>query len=145
MRVNPSQRSGLPQDFLGVAIDGPTREGFYFAPAYRVHGDGRGQAAGKGSPYIYPDGAARAWSLEYSPSGAGRRGRITVRLDGRTVRQGGPGDRRPFRPLRDRHHLDRRQRAAGLPRRPDVHLEAGLTSGPFSTAVPQQPPWCDAT
>jgi hypothetical protein len=59
MRVNPSQRSGLPQDFLGVAIDGPSREGFYFAPAYRVHGDGRGQAAGKGSPYVYCE--SRRW------------------------------------------------------------------------------------
>jgi hypothetical protein len=86
MRSNPSQRSGLPQDFLGLAIDGPSREGFYFAPAYRVHGDGQGHASGKGHPYIYPDGFSHAWSLEYLPSGAGGRGQITVRLDGWAVR-----------------------------------------------------------
>jgi hypothetical protein len=86
MRVNPSQKSGLPRDFLGVAIDGPSREGFYFAPAYRTDADGQGHAAGQGTPYIYPDGASRPWSLEYAPAGAAGRGQITVRLGGQEVR-----------------------------------------------------------
>ncbi len=80
LRSNPSQSAGLPKDFLGVVIDGPSREGFYFAPAYRTGGAGQGHAAGKGTPYIYPDGSSHPWSLEYSPAGAGGRGQITVRL-----------------------------------------------------------------
>jgi hypothetical protein len=85
MRVNPSQASGLPNDFLGVAIEGPSREGFYFAPAYRVAGGGQGHAARAGAPHIYPDGTSHAWSLEYAPEGAGGRGRVTVRLGKQSV------------------------------------------------------------
>ncbi len=86
MEVNPSQEEGLPRDFLGISTDGPSREGFCFAPAYRLHGRGQGHAAGPGAPHIYPDGASHAWSLEYAPAGAGGRGEITVRLDGQAVR-----------------------------------------------------------
>src|SRR5262249_11938089 len=78
--ANPSQASGLPRCFLGVMIEGPSREGFYFRPAYRVNGDGQGHAAGKGIPYIYPDGKAHSWSLDYSPAEAGGRGEVTVSL-----------------------------------------------------------------
>jgi hypothetical protein len=85
VRVNPSQDSGLPDDFLGVAIGGPSREGFYFAPAYRVRGGGQGQAGGEGTPRIEPDGTSSPWSLEYSPAGAGGRGRIAVRLGKQSV------------------------------------------------------------
>ena len=78
--VTTAQDAGLPSDFLGISTDGPSREGFYFAPAYRVH-DGRPRHAnGEGLPHIYPDGTAHAWSLEYSPGGAGGRGEVTVRL-----------------------------------------------------------------
>jgi hypothetical protein len=84
-QVSPSQRFGLPKNFLGVAIDGPSREGFYFAPAYRTDGDGQRHAANGSAPYIYPDGSSHAWSLVYSPTGAGGRGQITVRLGSQTV------------------------------------------------------------
>jgi hypothetical protein len=91
--VNPSQESGLPVSFLGVAIEGPSREGFFFAPAYRVPGGGRG-AFGRGGPHIYPDGASREWSLRYAPAEAGGRGRITVTLGGRSASLDlGPGHR----------------------------------------------------
>ncbi len=82
--VNPSQESGLPVSFLGVAVEGPSREGFLFAPAYRVKGGDRGTFA-RGAPHIYPDGAPHDWSLRYDPAGAGGRGRITVTLGGRSV------------------------------------------------------------
>jgi hypothetical protein len=80
MRVNSSQDSGLPSDFLGVSIDGPSREGFYFAPAYRVHEGRPRHGTGTDLPHVYPDGTSHAWSLEYSPGGAGGRGQIVVRL-----------------------------------------------------------------
>jgi hypothetical protein len=94
VKVNPSQESGLPLNFLGVVIDGPSREGFYFAPAYRLRNGQRGYA-GSGAPYIYPNGAARDWSLRYEPQEAGGRGRITVTLGKGSVSLDlGPGQRR---------------------------------------------------
>jgi hypothetical protein len=85
VEVNPSQESGLPRCFLGVSTDGPSREGFLFAPAYRVNGDGRGQAASGDVPRLYPDGAARDWELAYDPAAAGGRGRVTVTLGRQSV------------------------------------------------------------
>jgi len=83
MAVNPSQENGLPLSFLGISTDGPSREGFYFAPAYRVKG-GKGQAAAK-SPRIFPDSKVQDWTFEYSPTAAGGRGQITVTLDTESV------------------------------------------------------------
>ena len=85
MEVNPSQASGLPRSFLGISTDGPSREGFLFAPTYRVNGDGHGQVKGAEQPHVYPDGAAHDWTLEYSPTAAGGRGRITVTLDKKAI------------------------------------------------------------
>ena len=87
MTVNPSQDSGLPRSFLGVAIEGPSREGFYFAPAYRTRGEGRGHATDQHKPpKLLPDGNPHDWTLEYSPSDASRPGQITVTLDNQAVR-----------------------------------------------------------
>ena len=83
--VNPSQASGTPPSFLGISTDGPSREGFYFAPIYRVGGDRQGYASGK-LPRIYPDGKPHDWRLDYSPSAAGGKGEITVALDQQTVK-----------------------------------------------------------
>ena len=79
--VNPSQDNGLPRNFLGVAIEGPSREGFYFAPAYRLARDGHGFATNN-PPHIYPDGKSHDWTLEYVPAmaaGEGRKARRGVR------------------------------------------------------------------
>jgi hypothetical protein len=86
MAENPSQESGLPRCFLGVSVDGPSREGFYFAPAYRGGDADHGGVTGNGSPRIYPDGAPHDWTLDYSPEAASGRGRITLTLDGKAVR-----------------------------------------------------------
>jgi len=83
--VNPSQDASTPQDFLGAAIEGPSREGFYFYPVYRNHSRGASSGIAANAPHIYPDGAMHDWSLEYDPTGAGGNGRITVTFDGRTV------------------------------------------------------------
>lgn len=83
--VTPSQASGTPKCFLGISTDGPSREGFHFAPIYRVNGDGQGYASGK-LPHIYPDGKAHDWTLDYSPTAAGGQGQITVTLDKQSVK-----------------------------------------------------------
>jgi len=83
--VNPAQDLGTPQDFLGVAIEGPSREGFYFYPVFRNHGGGASSGIAANAPRIFPDGAAHDWALEYDPTAAEGRGRITVSLDGQAA------------------------------------------------------------
>jgi hypothetical protein len=85
MTVTDSQANGLPRCFLGVAVEGPSREGFLFYPTYRGDGDGRGSAAGNRPPHILPDGKPHAWTLDYDPTAADGRGRITVTLDKKAV------------------------------------------------------------
>lgn len=83
-RVNPSQESGLPSSFLGVQIDGPSREGFFFAPAYRMK-DGKRSAVARGAPHILPDGSAHSWTLHYRPGPPGSKGQIQLSLDRQSV------------------------------------------------------------
>ena len=73
-----SDRFSIPPDFLGVAVGGPSREGFFFAPACRMHASDP-QTASRG-PYIYPNGDSHDWSLEFIPGAAPGGGRINVRL-----------------------------------------------------------------
>lgn len=70
---------GAPPDFLGVRIGGPSRDGFFFAPMYRIHGREE-KAAGRG-PTILPDGSSHDWSLMFEPSAADGSGEMTVKLD----------------------------------------------------------------
>jgi hypothetical protein len=94
LRVNPSQQFSTPKDFLGAAIEGPSREGFHVYPVYRNQADGRSHGLGVNPPRIYPDGIAHDWTLEYDPAAAGGRGRIQVTLDGQAVSVDlAPGDR----------------------------------------------------
>lgn len=85
MTVNASQKSILPRGFLGIAVEGPSREGFLFYPAWRSSGEQQGVATGDERPHILPNGATHSWSLTYSPEEAGSKGRITVTLDSRSV------------------------------------------------------------
>lgn len=80
MAVSDSQASALPRNFLGIAIDGPSREGFFFAPVYRGRHDTRYLSPGDGLPRIYPNGKGHNWSLEYLPEEGGV-GRIVLRFD----------------------------------------------------------------
>ena len=83
MKVSQAQASGIPENFLGIALEGPSREGFLFYPTYGVDRDGTGASAvGAQPPRIPPDGKSHEWTLEYSAAG---RGRIVVTLDGRSV------------------------------------------------------------
>jgi hypothetical protein len=86
MRSNPSQKHSIPMDYMGINIEGPSSEGFYFYPVYRAHGDGaKALSAREGrAPRIHPDGSVHTWRLHYDPAGANGRGRITVSLDDQT-------------------------------------------------------------
>jgi hypothetical protein len=83
--VTQSQSAGTPMSFLGISTDGPSREGFHFAPMYRFHGDRQGYARDN-LPRIHPDGKAHDWTFAYSPAGAGGRGEISVTLDKQSVK-----------------------------------------------------------
>jgi hypothetical protein len=85
MRRNDSQSDGIPEGVVGFHIEGPSSDGFYMYPVYRVRG-GNGRCADPRScPSILPDGAGHRFSLDYDPAGAGGRGRIRVTLDGRSA------------------------------------------------------------
>ena len=85
-----SDAIGTPPDFLGVAIGGPSREGFMFAPAYRLHDTQRKNA--ERGPYLLPNGTPHDWSFEYSPGSAAADGSITVTLDAERVKLRLPHD-----------------------------------------------------
>jgi hypothetical protein len=84
LHSNPAQDQATPMDYLGINIEGPSSEGFFFYPVYRVHGSGAKTQLATSGPRlrIYPDRSAHDWSLSYDPEGAEGRGRITVSLDG---------------------------------------------------------------
>jgi hypothetical protein len=87
VRNSDSQKSATPENFVGIAIEGPSAEGFYFYPTYGVDLEGESTSS-RGTPtppFIYPDGASHQWSLDYDPAASGGRGRITVTLDGQAV------------------------------------------------------------
>ena len=88
MRNNNGQNSATPENFVGVAVEGPSAEGFFFYPTYGVDQEGVRADGGRGTPtppYIYPDGASRHWTLDYDPAGSGGNGSIVVTLDGQAV------------------------------------------------------------
>jgi len=96
LRVNPAQDQSIPMDYLGINIEGPSSEGFYFYPVYRVHeGGSKTQLASTGPKLrIHPDRSTHDWALSYDPEGAGGNGRITVTLDAQACTLDlGPGDR----------------------------------------------------
>ncbi len=73
-----TDKSTIPQDFVGAFIEGPSSEGFYFRPVYRIHGEESGVGRG---PYIFPDRVGRDWAIQYSPDPP----RVTVLLDGESA------------------------------------------------------------
>lgn len=69
-----------PADFVGIAIEGPSRVGHYFRPIYGTSKDGRGDA--ETGPVLRPDGSRHQWSLSYDPTANNRQGRLRATLDG---------------------------------------------------------------
>jgi hypothetical protein len=78
-KVSDAQGSGIPDDFLGVAIEGPSAEGFFAYPCYRLLGDSGYNYGDYSANRILPDGKPHSWSFEYLPGEGG--GLLRVRLD----------------------------------------------------------------
>jgi hypothetical protein len=78
-----SDKIGTPPDFFGVSIGGPSREGFMFSPAYRLHTTEQKSAAR--GPYLHPNGKPHDFSIEYTPPNGDKPGTMSARLDAETV------------------------------------------------------------
>jgi hypothetical protein len=91
-RVNPSQSDGFPKSFLGLAVEGPSRDGFFFYPAMRTAASQTAYGQGTERPVILPDGAVHRWTLAYRPGEGAGPGRIVVALDGRGSQIDVPAD-----------------------------------------------------
>lgn len=72
-----------PLNFLGVLIEGPSRAGHYFRPAYGTS-DNLKSVLREG-PIVRPDSRSHEWSFHYRPEMNGEGGRITVKFDGESV------------------------------------------------------------
>jgi hypothetical protein len=86
MRSNPSQKQGLPRDFFGISTDAPSRDGFYFAPTYRIGEESASSGFVGQPPHLYPDGQSHDWTFDYSPVGAAGNGEIAVTLDKQSIK-----------------------------------------------------------
>jgi hypothetical protein len=83
MQRNDSQSNGLPANFLGVMIEGPSREGFLLRSAVRPGQGDSTFSSDVGGSHILPDGTAHSWSVEFIPATSSR-GILKVTLDGKT-------------------------------------------------------------
>jgi hypothetical protein len=83
MAVSETQPvTGFPESFLGVAVEGPSREGFLLYPVCHTSGGTVSYAYGSDLPHILPDGQPHDWSLEYEPPTGNHPGRLQATLDG---------------------------------------------------------------
>ncbi|MCC6155261.1 MAG: hypothetical protein IT367_15950 [Candidatus Hydrogenedentes bacterium] len=71
VRVHDSQKTGMPCDFAGFAIEGPSALGFYAYPCFRVHDGDSSSGYPENMPRIYPDGTPHTWKLEVNPASDG--------------------------------------------------------------------------
>lgn len=85
VRVSAEQGSSIPENFVGVSIEGPSAEGFLFYPTYGIDIEDQGTGSSNNAPYIFPNGDSHDWALGYDPNGGGGRGAITVTLDGQST------------------------------------------------------------
>jgi hypothetical protein len=68
-----------PRNMLSAFLEGPSRIGHYFRPAFSAN-EGPLKLADEG-PILRPDGRPHEWTLRYSPKANNGVGRITVTLD----------------------------------------------------------------
>jgi hypothetical protein len=73
--------SGFPGSFLGAAIEGPSRDGFFFYPVYYFSNGETNFARDSGLPHILPNGESHEWSLKYTPPHDGQPGKLRTTLD----------------------------------------------------------------
>ena len=95
IRRSDAQKSGIPENFMGIAIEGPSSQGFYFYPVYGLDRDSQGEVGAytKDPPRIYPDGASHDWTMRYEPDAKGG-GRVRVTLDGKAIEIAMPPEHR---------------------------------------------------
>jgi len=79
------------RNYLGAAIEGPSRVGHYFRSVYATREGASGGAPLDGDAaalpsIIRPDGRAHDWALQYDPRAAEGRGALSVVFDGREHR-----------------------------------------------------------
>ena len=72
-----------PPNFLGILVEGPSRVGHYFRPAYGTSDDQK--VVQSQGPIVRPDSVAHDWTLRYLPEGNQGHGEIVVTLDGESV------------------------------------------------------------
>jgi hypothetical protein len=85
LRTSNDQSSLLPACFLGLVVEGPSREGFLLRPMLNTRKCDATENLLRESPHIYPDGVVHVFDLKYDPAGAGGRGVITLKVDNHTV------------------------------------------------------------
>jgi hypothetical protein len=105
MVINDSQAHGFPDHFLGLAIEGPSSEGFFVYPVFRTRNEG---VEGSRTPMpnrILPNGASHSWTLEFRPDAAEGRGELTLTLDKNVVRMPLPDGLRAMGARYDRFGL----------------------------------------
>jgi hypothetical protein len=66
---------------MGVAVEGPSREGFYFYPVYHLSDGTLDYGREPKLPHILTNGESHRWALDYRPSESGRPGRLQTMLD----------------------------------------------------------------
>jgi hypothetical protein len=76
--------SGFPGSFLGAAIEGPSRDGFFFYPVYYFSNGETNFARNSDLPHILPNGASHVWSVDYTPPKDGRPGQLRATLGQKT-------------------------------------------------------------
>ena len=84
LETNPSQASAIPRSFLGIAVTGPSSEGFFMCPAFRDSHDNNGSSIT--GPRILPNGEVHSWDFDYQPAQTGEGGEITVMLGDESTR-----------------------------------------------------------
>jgi hypothetical protein len=80
MAVSPSPSTGFPKNLVGVAIEGPSREGFFFYPVCHTANGNIHYASGSDLPRIMPNGESAEWKFQYEPLSNDAGSRITVQL-----------------------------------------------------------------
>ena len=72
-----------PSNFVGIMVEGPSRIGHYFRPAY-ANAEGQSEIM-KTGPVIKPSSASHQWRLAYTPDTNDGNGEVTVTFNDETV------------------------------------------------------------
>ena len=85
LKVSNEQSSLLPASFLGLVLEGPSREGFLLRPMLNTRNLDSTDSHLAECPHIYPDGVPHSFDLKYDPNGADGNGTLTLKMDAHTV------------------------------------------------------------